>query len=83
VGVSDTHACFEDNLEKTVRREIGEGEFDGLFESCKDEFEFGERADALKNPYIFGEVLRRAYADGKVSETLVSIVQALVKMKPV
>jgi putative ATP-dependent endonuclease of OLD family len=80
-GVGENYACFETKLEDTVRSEIGEETFDGLLDACKEEFELSQRDDAIKNPFIFQEIIRRAADQGKKSDTLEAIVDALLKLK--
>lgn len=71
--VTDSFACFEDNLEVTVRSELGDF-YDEFANSCKEEFGASLKDGAIKHPVVFEELLRRASARGFESTTLQQIV---------
>lgn len=80
-GVSDKYACFETKLEDTVRREIGLQKFDYMLEELQGKFGYTSKEDAIKNPYVFGELLRQARSEGATSPTLDAIIDSIVKLK--
>ena len=81
-SVSSGYACFENKLEDTMRSEIGDGFFDDLLIECQGECGISKRDDALKNPYIVTELVKRASKQGRRSQTLESIIEAIVSLKP-
>lgn len=80
--VSSGSACFENKLEDTMRCEIGDTLFDRLLVECQGECGISKRDDALKNPYIVTELVKRASEQGRRSQTLESIIQAVISLKP-
>lgn len=80
-GVHEHFACFEKDLEDTVRTEIGTERYDSLLAQLQEEHGFSSRDDAKKNPQIFREMLDRAHAQQAKSATLESIVDSILKLK--
>ena len=78
--VGDKSACFEDNLDKTIQREIGDQIFDDLLSDASDRIGI-QRKDARKNVHIVESILVDASAQGKECATLRSIVQNIVTLK--
>ena len=78
--VGDKSACFEDNLDKTIQREIGHQIFDDLLSDASDRIGI-QRKDARKNVHIVESILVEASAQGKECATLRSIVQNIVMLK--
>jgi hypothetical protein len=77
-GVSQGHACFQIDLETTLRNEIGPELFDKLFEECRANMRMKKKY-ALKNPMVFESVLKSAAEKGKKSGTMEAIVAAIVE----
>ena len=81
VGVWDTHAALEGNLERVLKREISEGVFEDLLSDRRDEFGMKKRR-ARKNPFILRSIIKDANARGRRSHTLSRIVNAIVQIHP-
>ena len=82
-GVYDGFTCFENKLEDTVRDEVGQSVFDSILLEVQDEFGYYSKEDAVKNPYIFRELLSRSRDQGARCSTLEAAVNAILKLKPV
>ena len=81
VGVWDTHAALNGNLECVLKREISEEDFEDLLRDRMDEF--GMRKDqALKNPFILRSIIRGADERGLRSCTLSKIVNEIIQIRP-
>jgi len=79
-GVWETHACFECEVERTLRKEIGEDLFDKLVTRWRDEFEYEDNERALKNPQVVRNVLEEANRQGRPSPTLTAIVERIIAL---
>lgn len=80
-GVYSNHACFENKLEDVVHNEIGEAMFESILGDLKEELDYGNRLDAVKNPTLFGRLLRQARDQGAPCTTLDTIVTSIVALK--
>lgn len=78
--VSDSSACFNDTLEKTLTRELGEKSFQGWLSEAQQRFGIPKKDHALKNPAIIEYVIHKARADGKTSKSLESIIENIVAL---
>lgn len=76
--VANTFACFNSNLEDTLKSEIGSVLFEEVLAEVKHEYGMTRRNSAIKNPRVLAEVLRRAAAAGGRSSTVESIVNRIV-----
>ncbi len=81
-GVKDCHACFEVNLETTLKNEIGEELFDRLLSEAQTHFSIQKKKDALKNPVVLQRIVRKASDEGRTSATLKGIVEKIIALKP-
>jgi ribosomal protein L17 len=77
--VSENHAYFEIDLEKTMREEIGRDLFDALLKEEKIRCGIAKDKHALKNPTVICAIVARAAAQEKRSATIESIVDAIVE----
>ena len=77
VGIWDTHACFDSNLESTLRREMSEPVFDRLLEQTSNEIGM-KKNQALKNPLVLRRIIEKATNENQVSSTLIMIVEKIV-----
>lgn len=77
-GVYEDYACFINNLDDSLRSEIGADLYDEIIKDCKEEFSIPKKSDAIKNPHVIAELIRRASKDGKKPETLEKIVEAIL-----
>lgn len=80
-GVYENHACFESKLEDTVCSEIGQTKFESILEELQEEYNYNNKEDAIKNPYLFGRLLFVAREQGAHCPTLDAIIEAIVKLK--
>jgi len=74
-------ACFAQNLEATLRLEIGPEDFDKWVSESQAEFTISKRAFALKNPMVVASVLKKAHEQGKESKSLRTICEKIVALK--
>ena len=81
VGVWDTHAALDGNLERVLKREISEGAFEALLRARRDEFEM-TKDQAEKNPFVLRSIIKDANAKGLRSRTLSEIVNAIIQIHP-
>ena len=79
--VSDKCACFKQNLEKTVEQELGQEVFGKLLEEEQEKLDIGKKQDAIKNPTVLANVLRRASESGETSSTLQQIVAKILDLR--
>ncbi len=80
VGVRDTHACLEGNLERALRQEIGEALFLELVDECRELFGMSRR-EAQKNAVVLKTVIEKASLRDCRSSTLAEIVGRLAALK--
>ncbi len=80
--VTERYACFADDLTSEIRSSIGNS-YDLYLEDLKQEYGFQSPRDAMKNPAVVEELLRRAEENGKRVKTLVDIVQRIMSMATV
>jgi hypothetical protein len=76
--VSDTWACFERDLETTLRAELGETLFDQVVDECRREMSFAKKKHAIKCPAVIQRLIEQARTGGKISPTLEQIVDNIV-----
>jgi len=79
--VRDRFACFEQNLEVTLRNEIGMEEYDTFFAETQVELGISDKSYAAKFPAIYERVLQSARSAGRTSPTLELIVEKIVALK--
>jgi putative ATP-dependent endonuclease of the OLD family len=79
--VTNTFACFESNLEDTLKREIGEVVFNYLIEECQREFDIPQRKQAIKNPMVITSLLQRAKDKGYSAQTLEDIFRKIMALR--
>lgn len=77
---SETFTVFEQNLETTLRAELGAADYDEWVAEALSETDLSPE-QGLKNPAVFERVLRSAAEAGKGSPTLNAIVKAVVTLK--
>lgn len=77
VGVWDTHACLDENLEHMLRSELGDAFGEAMAETRA---ELGmDKEPARKNPFVVGTIIAKADKMGYQSETLMKIVDRIVE----
>lgn len=70
-------ACFQENLERTVRGEVGSQLWGDSLRAAADEAGFVDSKDAKKNPTVLLDAYRRARQDDGGSPTLDSAIEAI------
>ena len=75
---SSTGACFEIDLETTLRAEIGADVYDKLLDEAAAKYGLEGRSDVSKAPAAMRDVLTQAKANGRTSPTLFGIVEAVL-----
>ncbi len=76
-GIYRTGAAFEDDLEATLKSELGTEFYDGWYGTHSIKYGYASVKDAKKNPYILEVLLTDANENGKSSPTLIRIVTAI------
>jgi len=79
--VSDCYTCFAQNLECTLRSELGGAFFDVVLENCCSDMGFAKHKDAIKCPGVIQHITEEARKQGKASKTLEAIVDRIVALK--
>ncbi len=79
--VDDHFACFEVNLETTMRNEIGPEEYQHLLAKYQKEFYIGREKDAKKNPMVIARLVEEAFTNGHRCTTLERIVGKIRELK--
>jgi len=74
-GVFDRYACFDPDLETTLRTELTESVYDGLLTECQTEFAIPKKKHAQKNAYVVERMIRRAHEQGRRCGTLEAIIE--------
>jgi predicted ATP-dependent endonuclease of OLD family len=80
-AVTDTYACFENDLETKLKKDIGEDLFEECLQQCQSDFCIPKRNHAMKNPNVIAEVIRKANAKDKSCNTLNTILQKIFALK--
>jgi len=78
--VTENFACFKQNLNETLRTEIGEELFDNTLEASCDRLCLGKKKYARKNPQVIQEIIEEAQKKGKSSKTLENIISQIVAL---
>jgi predicted ATP-dependent endonuclease of OLD family len=79
-GVHDRFACFEVNLEATLKAELGEADYETWLSQAETEFAIPKRKHATKNPAVVARILEMAAGAGKNSGTLEAIVERILNI---
>lgn len=80
--VSDRYACFTQDLETTLRTELGETCFDTVLDECRSNLGFAKKKHAIKCPAVIQRIIERAREQGRNSATLEEIVERIVALRP-
>lgn len=79
--IEDTFACFKNDLETTLKNDIGEGLFDRCLEECQSNFCISKRKHAIKNPNVIMTIIKKAEGQGHPSSTIKGIVDKILNLK--
>lgn len=75
--VADRFACFETDLETTLRLELTGEVYDSLLVDCQQEFNIPKKKHAQKNPSVVTRIIERAHERGASCQTIEAIVHKL------
>jgi putative ATP-dependent endonuclease of OLD family len=78
--ISDHYACFKQDLETTLRTELGDDLYDSVLSDCQSELGF-KKKHALKCPTVVERIIEEAGKQGKASATLEEIVERIVALR--
>jgi putative ATP-dependent endonuclease of OLD family len=78
--VQDTYACFENNLESTIKDDLTAVLYEELLQEVVAELGTQEDEHPIKNPAVICEILERAAQRNKPCSTLEAIVKRVLKM---
>lgn len=79
--IAETFACFYTNLEKTLKEEIGEAEYDRILEESQNDFDITDREQAQKSPMVIATLLKKAKDNGHRSRTLEQIFRKIMALR--
>lgn len=80
--VTTCFACFEVNLETTLRDELTPVLFNALLEECKSCYSYSKNKQAMKSPVVIQTMITKALELNKRSTTLEEIVRNIVGLHP-
>lgn len=72
--VGAKYACFEVDLETTMRSEIGEREYSAIVQEAQATFGIPKRKHALKNPQVVTRIVEQCTARGHTCPTLTALI---------
>ena len=78
--IGDVYACFEFNLEMTMKSELGADFFLKCLSETQSELGFTE-SPKFKNPTVIQRILEKAASSGKTSKSLKRIVDCIIALK--
>ena len=78
--ISASFACFEENLETTLREELGPDYFDRRLAECQKSLGIPKRKHALKNPQVIATIIRGAEVEGRICRTLKEICERVLAL---
>ena len=79
--VGDSAACFKIKLENTLEDEIGSEDFAQWLAEAQQKLGIAKKEHALKNPSIIEDVVKRAASNGKISNSLESIIDNIAALR--
>ena len=79
--VHDEFSCFENKLETTLCKEIGNEEFERHLVKCQSDFCITKREHAMKNPKVIETIIQEAHKKSCKCNTLDSIVEKIILCK--
>ena len=79
--VQNTFACFEVNLETTLKSEIGEEDFEKFLAEARNKFGINKNKHALKNPTVLSFIIKKAIENGNSSPTIEDIISKIIDLK--
>ncbi len=76
--VEDKFACFKNNLEDTLKNEIGIDIFNECLAKCQEEYGISKLKHAIKNPNVIMNIISQAKNKGQISKTLEKIINKVI-----
>lgn len=80
-GVKKTYACFDDNLNTTVEKEVGVTLYDKLIKGAMVKFDISQRRRAEKKSAVMVEVLSEAKKKNRACKTLELLVRTIERLE--
>lgn len=79
--IDNLSACFKETLEETLESELGKKSFNEWLREAQDDLGINKKEQALKNPAVIENVIEKAFANGKGSNTLAAIVDKIIALR--
>ncbi len=79
--IEDTFACFKNDLETTLKNDIGKELFEKCIEECQSNFCISRRKHAIKNPNVIMNIIKKAEEQGHPSRSLINIIEKIRALK--
>ena len=80
--VDSQYACFECDLETTLKEELGRDFYEAVLADCQERFGIPKKKHAMKNPNIVAELITEAERNGRECQTLRRIVEQILQALP-
>lgn len=78
--ITENFSCFENTLNDTLCKEIGEDFFKEKLENTCNQLSLGKKKYAIKNPQVIYEIIKESHKHGKSSATMEKIVTNIVNL---
>ncbi|KAA3647085.1 MAG: DUF2813 domain-containing protein [Chloroflexi bacterium] len=79
--IEHNFACFENNLETTLKDEFGEDKYTQLLAKCKKDYDIPKDKDAIKNPYVIANMVSIAKSQGIEVKSCETIIDNVLNLK--
>jgi putative ATP-dependent endonuclease of OLD family len=79
--VGANHACFDLNLEATMKAELGDDRWNRILDGLKEKYGVTSKDDAQKIPKLMSELLQAAESEGARCATLEAILDRIMSLK--
>ena len=79
-GVHKEYTCFEDNLNTSMRNEIGKSLYSNLKEDATRQFDIADEGGAEKKSLVMVEILKKAREKGHPCSTLDELVRTVERL---
>lgn len=79
-GVHEKYTCFEDNLNSTMRDEIGKSLYSRLMVEATKRFDVADEGSAEKKSLVMVEILEKAQGKGRPCKTLCDLVKRVERL---
>ncbi len=79
--IANTGACFEIDLETSLKTDIGDDIFDQLLVEARSNFGIAKKRDAMKNPIVIQYIVTRAAEIEKPPVTIQTIINMIIELQ--